>query len=88
MTNAGGLRHWTACAVVAAPIGGRKPKDLVLPKDKAGRTVVNAASVLRVIRSHQARPVADVTEDRIPRADIDFASGTVHLNGGALARRG
>jgi hypothetical protein len=64
----------------AASIGAEL-KDLVLPKDKAGRTVVNAASVLRVIRSIQARPVADLAEDRIPRADIDFATGTVHLDG-------
>ena len=64
----------------AASIGAEL-KDLALPKDKAGRTVVNAASVLRVLRSHQARPVADMTEDRIPRADIDFATGVVHLDG-------
>ena len=64
----------------AASIGAEL-KDLALPKDKAGRTVVNAASVLRVLRSHQARPVADLTEDRIPRADIDFATGVVHLDG-------
>jgi len=38
---------------------GAELKDLVLPKDKAGRTVANAASVLRVIRSHQSRPLAD-----------------------------
>ena len=43
--------------------------------------MVNAASVLRVLRSHQARPLADLSEDRIPRADIDFATGTVHLDG-------
>lgn len=64
----------------AASIGAEL-KDLALPKDKVGRTVVNAASVLRVLRSHQARPVADLTEDRIPRADIDFATGIVHLDG-------
>ena len=64
----------------AASIGAEL-KDLALPKDKAGRTVVNAASMLRVLRSHQARPVADMTEDRIPRADIDFATGVVHLDG-------
>ena len=34
-----------------------------------------------MIRSHQARPLADATEDRIPRADIDFSTGTVHLDG-------
>jgi hypothetical protein len=64
----------------AASIGADL-KDLALPKDKAGRTLVNAASVLRVLRSHQARPVADPTEDRIPRADINFATGIVHLDG-------
>ena len=37
----------------AASIGAEL-KDLALPKDKAGPTVVNAASVLRVLRSHQA----------------------------------
>ncbi len=43
--------------------------------------MVNAAYVLRLLRSHQARPVADATEERIPRAEIDFASGLVHLDG-------
>jgi hypothetical protein len=57
---------------LAASIGPEL-KDLALPKDKSGRTVVNAASVLRVLRSDRARP--------IPRADIDFASGLVRLEG-------
>ena len=64
----------------AASIGAEL-KDLALPKDKTGRTVVSAASVLRVLRSHQAKPVAELAEERIPRADIDFATGTVHLDG-------
>jgi len=60
---------------------GAELKDLALPKDRAGRTVLNAASVLRVVRSHQARPLADAGEDRIPRADIDFVTGLVSLDG-------
>jgi len=72
---------FAADALRTAAALGADLKDLALPKDKAGRTVINAASVLRVIRSHQARPLADATEDRIPRADIDFSTGTVHLDG-------
>jgi hypothetical protein len=68
-------------ALKAAAALGAELKDLALPKDKAGRTVVNASSVLRVIRTHQARPLLEAGEDRIPRADIDFASGTVLLDG-------
>ena len=68
-------------ALRSAAALGAELKDLALPKDKAGRTVVNAASVLRVIRSHQTRPLAEAAEDRIPRADIDFASATVTLDG-------
>ena len=64
----------------AASIGAEL-KDLALPKDKTGRTVVSAASVLRVLRSYQAKPVSELAEERIPRADIDFATGTVHLDG-------
>ena len=60
---------------------GAELKDLALPKDKAGRTVLNATSVLRVIHSHQAKPVADLTEDRVPRAEIEVATGTVTLDG-------
>ena len=60
---------------------GAELKDLALPKDRAGRTVVNAASVLRVLRAFRARPVGDAAEDRIPRADIDFATGEVRLDG-------
>ena len=60
---------------------GAELKDLALPKDKAGRTVVNAGAVLRMIRTHNARPVADASEDAIPRAEIDFTTGMVQLNG-------
>lgn len=60
---------------------GAELKDLALPKDRAGRTIVNAASVLRVLRAFRARPVGDATENRIPRADIDFATGEVRLDG-------
>ncbi len=73
-------------ALRAAAALGAELKDLALPKDKAGRTVVNAASILRVIRTHQARPLTEATEDRIPRADIDFATGTVLLDGQAWLR--
>ncbi len=65
---------------------GAELKELALPKDKAGRTVVNAASVLRVIRSHQTRALTDAAEDRIPRAEIDFGLGTVRLNGAPWLR--
>ena len=65
---------------------GAELKDLALPKDKAGRTVVNATSVLRVLRTHQARPVGDGAEERIPRAEIDVATGVVHLDGPAWLR--
>ena len=72
---------FTADALRQAAVIGAELKDLVLPKDKAGRTVVNAASVLRVLRSHQARPIADTADKGTPRVDIDFATGTVHLDG-------
>ena len=60
---------------------GAELKDLVLPKDKTGRTVINAGAMLRVIRSHRARPVADAGEEGIPGAEIDFATGLVQLDG-------
>src|SRR3954454_12593698 len=60
---------------------GAELKELSLPKDKTGRTAVNAGAVLRMIRTHNARPVADASEDAIPRAEIDFATGMVRLNG-------
>ena len=72
---------FAADALRAAAVLGAELKDLALPKDKAGRTMVNAASVLRVLRSHQSRPLGEVTEDRIPRAEIDFAAGLVQLDG-------
>src|SRR5215213_2878594 len=60
---------------------GAELKDLALPKDKAGRTIVNAGAVLRMIRTHNARPVADANEEAIPHAEIDFANGAARLNG-------
>ncbi len=68
-------------ALRSAAALGAELKDLALPKDRNGRTVINAAAALRVIRSFRARPVGEATEDRIPRAEIDFATGLVRLNG-------
>jgi hypothetical protein len=68
-------------ALRQAAVIGAELKDLALPKDKAGRTIVNAASVLRVIRTHLGRPVADAAEDCIPRAEIYSVTGTVRLDG-------
>jgi hypothetical protein len=74
-------RGFTSDQMRTAAALGAELKDLALPKDRAGRTVVNAASVLRVLRAFRARPVGDAAEDRIPRADIDFATGEVRLDG-------
>ena len=60
---------------------GAQLKDLALPKDKAGRTVVNAGAVLRVIRTHRSRPVGEASEEGIPRGEIDFATGLVRIDG-------
>jgi PLD-like domain len=55
---------------------GAQLKDLALPKDKAGRTLVNAGAVLRVIRSHRARPVGEASEDGIPRGEMTSRPGS------------
>jgi hypothetical protein len=60
---------------------GAELKELALPKDRSGRTIVNADAVLRVLRSHRARPLSEPGEDGIPRAEIDFATGLVRLEG-------
>jgi hypothetical protein len=72
---------FAADALRAASTLGAELKDLALPKDKTGRTVVNAATALRVLRSWRARPLVEVSEDRIPRAEIDFSAGVVSLDG-------
>jgi hypothetical protein len=72
---------FAAEALRTASALGVELKELALPKDKSGRTVVNAATALRVLRSWRARPLAEVSEDRIPRAEIDFSTGTVWLDG-------
>jgi hypothetical protein len=72
---------FAARALRQAAALGAELKDLALPKDKTGRTVVNAAAVLRVIRSQRSRPIAEATEDAIPRAEIDFATGVVRFDG-------
>src|SRR5215467_14566620 len=59
---------------------GAQLKDLALPKDKAGRTVVNAGTVLRVIHTHRARPVSEANEEGVPRGEIDFAAGLVRVD--------
>jgi hypothetical protein len=77
---------FAADALRAAAVLGAELKDLALPKDKAGRTVVNAAAVLRVIRGHHARPLGEAVDDRIPRVEIDFTSGLVQLDGNPWLR--
>jgi hypothetical protein len=72
---------FAAEALRQASVLGAQLKDLALPKDKTGRTVVSAGSVLHVIRSHRARPVDEASEDGIPRGEIDFATGIVYLEG-------
>ena len=37
--------------------------------------------MLRIIRTHRARPVAEASEEGIPRGEIDFATGLVRLSG-------
>ncbi len=79
---------FAADALRTAAALGAELKELALPKDRAGRTVINAASVLRVLRGYRARPLGEATEDRIPRADIEWASGEVRLDGAPWLRPG
>src|SRR5438128_1056826 len=72
---------FAAEALRAASALGTELRELALPKDKSGRSVVNATTALRVLRSWRARPLAEASEDRIPRVEIDFATGTVWLDG-------
>ncbi|MGI8741709.1 MAG: phospholipase D family protein [Bryobacteraceae bacterium] len=60
---------------------GAELKDLNLPKTKTGQTLINAPALIRAIRLHHARPIAEAAEDRIPHARIDFAAGEVILDG-------
>jgi hypothetical protein len=71
---------FAADALRSAAALGVQLRELALPKDRAGRTVVNAASVARVLRGFRARPVGDAPDDRVPRADIDWATGVVRLD--------
>jgi hypothetical protein len=77
---------FAADALHAASVLGAELRELALPKDKSGRTVINATTALRVLRSFRARPLAEASGDRIPRADIDFPTGTVWLDGAVWLR--
>jgi hypothetical protein len=68
-------------ALRQASVLGAELRDLALPKDRNGRTVASAGAILQAIRTHRARPVAEASEDGIPRAEIDFATGGVQLDG-------
>ena len=68
-------------ALREASVLGAALKDLALPKDRSGRTVINAGTALRIIRAHRARPVVEASENGIPRAEIDFTTGLVRLDG-------
>ena len=56
-------------------------KEIPLPKTKTGHTIVDAQTLTRVLRQHQARPVSEPGEDRLPRGQILFGSGQVVLDG-------
>ena len=43
--------------------------------------MVNAGTVLHVIRSHRARLLSEANEEGIPRGEIDFAAGRVRVDG-------
>jgi hypothetical protein len=77
---------FAAEALRTASALGAELRELALPKDKSGRTILNAATALRVLRSWRARPLAEASEDRIPRAEIDFSTGTVWLDGAPWLR--
>jgi hypothetical protein len=77
---------FTADALASAAAIGAELMDLSFPKDKQGRTVINASKALQLFRAHQARPLSEAMEDRIPRAEIDFATGTVRLDGAVWLR--
>jgi hypothetical protein len=77
---------FAADALRAASTLGGELKELSLPKDKSGRTIVNAATALRVLRSFRTRPVVEASENRIPRAEIDFPTGSVWLDGNPWLR--
>ncbi|NJO24451.1 MAG: HlyD family efflux transporter periplasmic adaptor subunit [Sphingomonadales bacterium] len=46
--------------------------------------MINAQSLFRAIRHHMARPIAEPTEDRIPRAVVNFPAGEVVKVGQAV----
>ncbi len=60
---------------------GAALKEISLPKSKSGHTIVDAQTLVRVLRQHQARPVSEPSEDRLPRAEILFGTGQVVLDG-------
>ncbi len=60
---------------------GAELKEISLPKSKSGHTIVDAQTLVRVLRQHQARPVTEPSEDRLPRAQILFGSGQLVLDG-------
>ncbi len=71
----------TLAALREAEKLGAELKEIPLPKSKSGHTVVDAQTLVRVLRHHQARPVSEPGEDRLPRAQILFGSGQLVLNG-------
>jgi len=71
----------TLAALREAEKLGAELKEIALPKSKSGHTVVDAQTLVRVLRQHQARPVAEPAEDRLPRVQILFGSGQLVLDG-------
>ena len=72
---------FTAEAIREAEKLGSELREMSLPKTKSGQTLITSDALVRAVRHYQARPVAEATEERIPRAVLNFPSGEVLLDG-------
>jgi hypothetical protein len=72
---------FTAEAIREAEKLGSELREMSLPKTKSGQTLITSDALVRAVRHYQARPVAEATEERIPRAVLNFSSGEVLLDG-------
>src|SRR5215470_16669556 len=70
------------CGVRASPSRVMSERSFLIASEcPLSRTVVNAGTVLRVIHTHRARPVAEANEEGIPCGEIDFATRLVRVDG-------
>jgi len=76
---------WSRDALARAEREGRRLAAVDVPRDKRGKTVLNAASLKRMLAQARNAPLRAEAEERPPRVTVDLDGGEIRLDGEMLS---